>query len=167
MPGLSCSMQDLVPQPGRETGPPALGAWSLTHWTIREVPHPVFLTPCFYHLEILNKFQARGLASLVSFCTGSCKWRRQSWLHGVDDVWISLFFRRPRPRSPLPSYTHLAWAVCTAVMLSSFCHQLGSFPHFWPGLEPLSPGYSSLSCVFLSHGWSTSSITFWEKVHGR
>ena len=36
-------MQDLVPQPGIEPGPPALGAWSLTHWTTREVLHnPVF-----------------------------------------------------------------------------------------------------------------------------
>ena len=26
-------LQDLVPRPGLEPGPPALGAWSLTHWT--------------------------------------------------------------------------------------------------------------------------------------
>ena len=44
-PGLSCSMQtlscsiwDLVPWPGIEPGPPALGAWSLNRWTTREVP---------------------------------------------------------------------------------------------------------------------------------
>ena len=35
---LSCSIQDLVSQPGIKPGPPALGAWSLTHWTTREVP---------------------------------------------------------------------------------------------------------------------------------
>ena len=35
---LSCSIQDLVPWPGIEPGPPALGAWSLNHWTAREVP---------------------------------------------------------------------------------------------------------------------------------
>ena len=29
---------DLVPQPEFEPGPPALGAWSLSHWTFREVP---------------------------------------------------------------------------------------------------------------------------------
>ena len=34
---LSCSMQDLVPQPGIEPRPPALGLQSLSHWTIREV----------------------------------------------------------------------------------------------------------------------------------
>ena len=44
-PGLSCStwdlrcgMQDLVPQPGIEPGPPALGARCLSHSTTREVP---------------------------------------------------------------------------------------------------------------------------------
>ena len=36
VPGLSCSMRDLVPRPGIEPGPPALGAWSLSPWTTRE-----------------------------------------------------------------------------------------------------------------------------------
>ena len=36
--GLSCCLWDLVPWPGIETGPPALGAWSLNHWITREVP---------------------------------------------------------------------------------------------------------------------------------
>ena len=35
---VAACMRDLVPQPGIEPGPPALGAWSLTHWTTREVP---------------------------------------------------------------------------------------------------------------------------------
>ena len=35
---FSWSMWDLVPWPGIEPGPPALGAWSLSHWTSREVP---------------------------------------------------------------------------------------------------------------------------------
>ena len=34
---LSCGMWDLVPWPGIEAGPPALGAWSLSPWTTREV----------------------------------------------------------------------------------------------------------------------------------
>ena len=37
-------MWDLVPQPGMEPGPPALGAWSLSHWTTREVPLGFFLS---------------------------------------------------------------------------------------------------------------------------
>ena len=36
--GLRCSMWSLVPRLGIEPGPHALGAWSLSHGTIREVP---------------------------------------------------------------------------------------------------------------------------------
>ena len=35
---LSCGMWDLVPWPGIEPGPPALGAQSLSHWTTRDIP---------------------------------------------------------------------------------------------------------------------------------
>ena len=35
---LSCGVWDIVPWPGIKPGPPALGAWSLSHWTTREVP---------------------------------------------------------------------------------------------------------------------------------
>ena len=35
---LSWGMWDLVPWPGIKPGPPALQAWSLSHWTTREVP---------------------------------------------------------------------------------------------------------------------------------
>ena len=34
---LSCSLGDLVPWPGIEPEPSALGIWSLSHWTAREV----------------------------------------------------------------------------------------------------------------------------------
>ena len=34
---LSCCMWGLVPWPGVEPGPVALGVWSLSHWTTREV----------------------------------------------------------------------------------------------------------------------------------
>ena len=35
---LFCGMWDLDPWPAMEPRPPALGAWSLSHWTTREVP---------------------------------------------------------------------------------------------------------------------------------
>ena len=35
---LSCGMWDLVPSPGIKPRPSVLGAWSLNHWTTREVP---------------------------------------------------------------------------------------------------------------------------------
>ena len=37
---LRCDMQDVVPQPGIELGPLALGAQSLSCWTTREAPQP-------------------------------------------------------------------------------------------------------------------------------
>ena len=37
---LSCGMWDLVPWPGIKPGPPALGAWSLSHWSTRKIPTP-------------------------------------------------------------------------------------------------------------------------------
>ena len=40
-----CGMWDLVPWPGIEPGPPVLGAQSLNHGTIREVPRVSFF-PC-------------------------------------------------------------------------------------------------------------------------
>ena len=40
---LSCSMWDLAPWPGTETGSPELGVWRLSHWTTREVPHVLLL----------------------------------------------------------------------------------------------------------------------------
>ena len=39
---FSCGKWDLFPWPGIEPGPPALGAWSLSHWTTREVPVDTF-----------------------------------------------------------------------------------------------------------------------------
>ena len=38
MQALCCSMWGPIPQLGIEPGPPSLGAWSLSHWTTREVP---------------------------------------------------------------------------------------------------------------------------------
>ena len=38
VPGLSCSIQDLVSWPRIKSGPLVLRVWSLTHWTTREAP---------------------------------------------------------------------------------------------------------------------------------
>ena len=47
VPGLICGMWDLVPWSGMEPRSPVLGAWSLSHWTIREV----LLYDFFAHFE--------------------------------------------------------------------------------------------------------------------
>ena len=44
VPGLSCSMWNLVPLPGIEPWPPALGTQRLGYWTIRDIPEAVILT---------------------------------------------------------------------------------------------------------------------------
>ena len=67
MPGLSCSMWDLVSQPGIKPRPPALGAWSLSHWTTREVPKGQFfkdfdVTIFYVWWTVLRHFQdCRGI----------------------------------------------------------------------------------------------------------
>ena len=78
--GLSCSMwdilvaacgllvvacmRDLVPRPGIERSPPALGAQSLTHWTTTEVPTlsevTFFICPLVYCLFLPLGHQLRG-----------------------------------------------------------------------------------------------------------
>ena len=47
--GLNCSMWDLVPRAGIKPGPCALEAWSLSHWTIREVPQSLlWIKRCYW-----------------------------------------------------------------------------------------------------------------------
>ena len=79
VPGLSCSMRDLVPRPGIEPGPPALGAWSLSPWTTREVPglsifdssnchHPSFYDTFCHVLEhLLFEINSLWLFFLYTF----------------------------------------------------------------------------------------------------
>ena len=42
---LSCCTWNLASWPGIEAGPPALGSWSLGHWTTRDVPLRLIKTP--------------------------------------------------------------------------------------------------------------------------
>ena len=86
--GLGCGMWDLVPWPGIEPEPPALGVWSLSHWTTREVlpAHLLNESPSFSwhhswwpskHLpkscsdppQRKTKFRPCGISSPI---TGSC-----------------------------------------------------------------------------------------------
>ena len=63
---FGCSTWDLVPWPGIEPGPPALGAQSLSLWAARKVPKKIYLN--FYK----NLVFSEG----VLFCLGSssCGW---------------------------------------------------------------------------------------------
>ena len=65
---LSCAMRDLVTRPGIEPRPPALGAWSLSHWVIGEVPVSVFWV--FKNFFIYLFFTLLGLHCSTAFSLG-------------------------------------------------------------------------------------------------
>ena len=48
---FSCSVWDLVPWPGIKTGPPALGAHSLSQWTTREIPRVLLYESNLYEVQ--------------------------------------------------------------------------------------------------------------------
>ena len=86
--GLSCSMQDLVPWPVVWT--PALGAWSLSQWTTREIPHSFINSTGIWVLSIclvliLHWLYSRGGCSSLTlwscFLIGVAQ--RNSWCSGV------------------------------------------------------------------------------------
>ena len=58
IPNLSCGMWNLFPLPGIEPGPPALGAWSLSHGTSREVPRLQLLILALLTSSVLVPFLA-------------------------------------------------------------------------------------------------------------
>ena len=50
---FNCNIRDLVPRPGIKPTPPALGIWSLSHWTTREVPNcMISLQPLILILQL-------------------------------------------------------------------------------------------------------------------
>ena len=65
MPGLSCSMWDLVSCSGIKPRPPALGAQSLSHWTTREVQY-LFVYLLIIYLVYWNVDCMRAAGTLVS-----------------------------------------------------------------------------------------------------
>ena len=72
--GLICSMQDLVPWLGIEPRPPALGVWSLSHWTTSEV--------CSADSILINKN-----------CVKICLLSNLALLHSIPVVHLVAFYR--------------------------------------------------------------------------
>ena len=67
---FSCSIEDLVPWPGIEPRPSALGAWSLSHWITREVPSLnlfCIYTYLYYFLDSTFKWYCIEFAFLWHF----------------------------------------------------------------------------------------------------
>ena len=61
---FSCGMWNLVPQPGIKPRPPALGAWSPSHWATRKVPWASFL-------YTNNEPFAKGIKRTIPFIIAS------------------------------------------------------------------------------------------------
>ena len=67
---LSCGIWDQVPRPEFEPGPPALGAWSLSHWTTREVPSRLFSFLLLFTFWLCWVFITLRYAGSSLLCTG-------------------------------------------------------------------------------------------------
>ena len=64
--GLVAVCGILIPQPGIDPGSPALGAWSLNHWTAREVSgHSIF----YLATPTQGKFDSSGLVETEALST--------------------------------------------------------------------------------------------------
>ena len=93
--GLSCSMWDLVSWPGIEPRPPALGVWSLSCWTTREVPQFPLLTflPYFSWLVLtltsLAPASYKNVTQLMFTCL-SCAILRDKIPHGTHVAWTQI-----------------------------------------------------------------------------
>ena len=78
---LSCGIWDLVPWPEIEPGSPALGAWSLSHWTTRKFHIPPFFIE---HVPRL-----RSLTAWVQFSDAPI--RSYVDLHKLPDAFLVHF----------------------------------------------------------------------------
>ena len=118
MPGLSRGMWDLVPCPGIEPRPPALGAWSLSPWTTREVPYltvviktslagryPQHPTKCWSYCNltaptpVLLPGESHGRRSLVGCSPGVTKSRTR--LSGFTFTFHFMHWRRKWQPTPV------------------------------------------------------------------
>ena len=99
-----CSTGDLVPWPGIEPGSPALGTWSLSHWTTREVPGqfifswvwPTSLLAAYIQFVLLRPWVIDEADSVSDFRTEHGAWRKpvntlhplvQWWTHDPEEAY--------------------------------------------------------------------------------
>ena len=105
---FSCSMWDLVPWPGIKPRFPASGAWSLSHWTTREIPGPTFIRHelrVWLYLLPSWKCMERLHNTGVSFTSTQCD--DENFLG--EDLWKPSFC----PRCP-------AWCLAQSMTLVMF-----------------------------------------------
>ena len=72
--GLSCSVWDLVSQPGIKLQPSALGVWSLSHQATQEVPGKVYVECVIVHKSKQHLLQPLVTSSLWSTPSQAGEW---------------------------------------------------------------------------------------------
>ena len=139
--GLSCSMLALVPWPGIEPRPPEWAAWSLNHWTSREVPSPGFKWLSEWTTRTIP--DTHGSPSSLQFSRSVVS--DSLWPHGLQHA-------RPPCLSPTPRI------YSNSCPLSRWCH-----PTISSSVVPFSSclqcfpasGSFQMSQFFASGGQST------------
>ena len=84
MQSLSCSMWHQLPDQGLNPRPPALGAWSLSHWTTREVPHNSLLLPKAFHCMSHLCGTSREICCLVT--PRDAEKTSGNWIHFITSL---------------------------------------------------------------------------------
>ena len=157
-------MWDLVPWPGIRPRPPALGARSLIHWTMTEVPIKASLCPmgcgAAMDLEVCELFQqgthgSTGLeaetptqSSLSSLLSGTVKVTATHW--GPTDS-LERLLGPPQPGAKVrEDFSHLGMATHSRILTWEI-----------PWTEEPG-GLQSMALHRVGHDWATSTSTFFQ-----
>ena len=187
--GLSCGIWDLVPWPGIEPEPPALGVWHLNHWTTREVLHCLLFEATFPKLgrkEALTSLHipawvllSQSFLQVLTFtgshlvgCTrslledppqvgevGLCFWRKTE-IKGM-------FLMASHPPSPLFTLCHNASTPSTTysfvtLNLDSITSHCPLHHYLSPGLRKQATGWLILWVNLVGYGFRHQSKCCWE-----
>jgi len=137
---LSCGMWDLVPWPGIKPRTPAMGAESLSHWTTREVPLPIYfvLYICLMCFSFLwSSF--RGLPGGSAVKNPPAKQEPQEM-----QVW-SLGQENPLEKGMATHSSTLAWKIPKIGAYGATVHGVGKSQ---TGLKWLSMHTPSFGLIF-------------------
>ena len=181
---LSCNMWDQVPWTGIEPGPPALEAWSSSHWTTREVP--VISWSCRHGFYPKKPKRHPSCTPPLLYCKSSLPWgshmlgthsqsspSRLSSISTFDPTFMvefcntkTLVTARPRhARGDLPGRCHLwlpSWLRLISQSTGHHCRDCSwLFSLKWFGVLFQSPFLFSLCvcvCLKLIFYWSIVSV---------
>ena len=181
-------MQDPVPprepaiEPGIKPGPPAFGAWSLMHWTIREVPICIFVVFAgggelqvllLCHVYLLLDY----ISMLIIVCLPSVPFCHPEWYSFPGFlVYSHMTVGQSFSTVHLTFWlgNSLLWGVvlctveCLTVSLASICWMSVVHPpsELWqPKMSPdcqISPGGKGVEITPAENHWSRSSCCWWK-----